>query len=71
MAVPMPLDLPGKEKTQGLKPDVFSIAYGTTLVVPWSFYIFSSGSRLNQLGRAEFEGKGIEQGGWLGHFFAQ
>jgi hypothetical protein len=26
----------------------------------WSFYIFLSGSRLNQLGRAEFEGKGIE-----------
>lgn len=26
----------------------------------WSFYIFSSGGSLNQLRRAEFERKGIE-----------
>jgi hypothetical protein len=34
-------------------------------------HIPSSGSRLNQLGRAEFEVKGIEQRGLLRHFFAQ
>ncbi len=59
------------EKAQGLKPNSVWAFYGTTKVVPWSFYIFSSRSRLNQLGRAEFEGKGIEQLGLLGHFFAQ
>ena len=36
----------------------------------WSFYIFSSGGRLNQFGRAEFEGKGIEQRGLLRYLFA-
>jgi hypothetical protein len=36
----------------------------------WSFYIFSSGGGLKQFGRSEFEGKGIEQGGLLRHFFA-
>jgi len=55
----------------GAKALIISGPCGTTKVVPWSFYIFSSGSRLNQLGWAEFEGKGIEQRGWLGHFFAQ
>jgi hypothetical protein len=29
----------GKEAPQGLKPNLFSIVYGTTKVVPWSFYI--------------------------------
>jgi hypothetical protein len=37
----------------------------------WSFYIFSSGSRLNELGRADFEGKGIEDWSLLCHLFAQ
>jgi hypothetical protein len=36
----------------------------------WSFYIFSSGSRLNELGRADFEGKGIEEWSLLCHLFA-
>ena len=36
----------------------------------WSFYIFSSGSRLNQLWRGEFEGEAIEQCGLLGDFLA-
>ncbi len=35
---------------------------------PWSFYICSSSGGVEQLGRAEIEGKGIEQGSWLGHF---
>ena len=33
-------------------------------------HILSSCGRLNQLGGAEFEVKGVEQRGLLGHFFA-
>jgi len=47
-------------------PDGTRIAFGDV----WSFYIFSSSSRLNQLWRGEFEGEAIEQCGLLRDFLA-
>ena len=50
----MPLQLPGKEKTQGLKPYRHFVNYELLKVVPWSFYIFHWGNQMVTSGEALF-----------------
>jgi len=62
---------PERAFPQAVKPTSFCDNVIPGMKSPaWSFYIFSSGSRLNQLCWGEFKGEAMEQCGLLGDFLA-